>query len=427
MAKKVFRIRPFGYALDLSNASLNSNPLTAQWGTMNVRVSSNRIERRWDHTLFRTFDDTEVLQDTPIYRVNDGTNYILTLTDDDIVRIKGGTGETYQYLTDTYTTGTISSVVTTAVTGSSTAWLTSGLAAGDKFIVDSDHSASAEPDTNWATIASITDDTHLVLSAAYTGSGTGTYKARKVYSTPSGERWCYANVAGYFCFGNGNTRMQYLNGVSGYATDLNATYTNQARYCVPYADRLVVADVYDPDTSARNPWLMRWSKNGDPTDWTDTTAGWNEFLDSEEPIMGLGVYGDNLVVFRKTSFHLGSRTGQSTAPIQFSSHVMGVGCQAPYSIVPAAGTLMWIGVDNFYAMDGSVATAIGDPVRKKFFDLVSDDEVERVFGINNVRYNEVTWVANTSSGQYVVVYNWAEKQWYPYQFSNNVTGWGGSV
>ena len=145
--------------------------------------------------------------------------------------------------------------------------------------------------------------------------------------------------------------------------------------------------------------------------------------------MGLGVYGDNLVVFRKTFFHLGSRSGQSTSPITFSSNVYGVGNRAPYSIIHAAGTVMWVGVDNFYMMNGSSATAIGDPVRKKFFDIVSDDDVEKVFGTNNVRYNEATWIANTSSGQYVFVYNWVENggTWYMYQFDNNITGFGGSI
>jgi hypothetical protein len=47
-----------------------------------------------------------------------------------------------------------------------------------------------------------------------------------------------------------------------------------------------------------------------------------------------------------------------------------------------------------------------------------------VFGINNGRYNEILWVANTSAGQYVFVYNWKEKQWGSYQFSNTLTGLG---
>jgi hypothetical protein len=56
---------------------------------------------------------------------------------------------------------------------------------------------------------------------------------------------------------------------------------------------------------------------------------------------------------------------------------------------------------------------------------VADDELESVFGINNARFNEVLWVANTSEGQYVFTYNWKEKSWGPYRFSSNLTGLGG--
>ena len=71
-----------------------------------------------------------------------------------------------------------------------------------------------------------------------------------------------------------------------------------------------------------------------------------------------------------------------------------------------------------------MAESIGGPIRKKFFELVADDELESVFGLNNGRFNEVLWVANTSAGQYVFVYNWVEKSWTTYQFSNNITGLG---
>jgi hypothetical protein len=47
-----------------------------------------------------------------------------------------------------------------------------------------------------------------------------------------------------------------------------------------------------------------------------------------------------------------------------------------------------------------------------------------VFGINNSRYNEVVWVANTDAGQYAFVYNWVDKAWSTYNFSSNLTGLG---
>ena len=171
---------------------------------------------------------------------------------------------------------------------------------------------------------------------------------------------------------------------------------------------------------------MRWSKEGDPTDWTDSTAGYTDFMDTEEPITGLGVSGSNLIVFKKTSYHVGYRTGEATSPLTFPSQKKGIGLYAPYSLVHVAGTVAWLGLTDFYYLNGDTAEPIGGPIREKFFNLVADDELESVFGINNPRYSEVLWVANTSAGQYVFVFNWAERAWYSYQFDSNITGLGGS-
>jgi hypothetical protein len=426
--RQKLRLKPLQYLYDLGQAPFNASPLTAQWPSMNVMISSNRVERRWDHEVYRTFDDDETIQHIAIFRTNDGTYYTLVLTDTDLAKIMTGTGETYQYLTQTWTQGSVSNVVTTAVTGTDVncQWFdTSGIATDDKFIMGDDHSAAIEPDANWAKVASVESNTGMTLSAAYTGADTsGAYKVRKLYSCPVGERWQYASVNGKFCFVNGNVRGQYWNGTDTYATDIDSTgtYVNQARYCTSYANRLVTADMVN--SGARSPWLVRWSKEGDPTNYTDSTAGFSEFIDTEEPITGLGVAGSNLIVFKKTAYYIGYRTGEATSPLTFPTNKRGIGLYAPYSLVHVAGTVAWMGLNDFYFLNGDEAESIGDPIRKKFFDLVADDELERVFGINNSRYNEILWVANTDAGQYVFAFNWKERSWSTYQFSGNLTGLG---
>jgi len=409
---------------------MSSNPLAAQWPSLNVMVSSNRIERRWDHEVNRTFASGDVIQSIAIFRTNLGTSYVLALTETDLAKIEGGTGETYSLITQSYSTGKISNVASAVVTGVAGLFLTSGVEAGDKFILDEDLTAKGEPDSNWYTVDYVDTADRIILTETYLPEEVGpyaptkSYRIRKVYSVPVGERWQYASVNGKFCFVNGNVQGQYWNGTDAYATDINTTYCNQARYCVSYANRLVIADMYDGDTAARNPWKVRWSAEGDPTDWTDTTAGFNDFIDSEEPITGLGVVGSNLIVFKKTAYYIGSRTGEASAPISFPSNKRGIGLYAPYSLVHVAGTVAWMGLNDFYYLNGDTAESIGGPIRKKFFELVADDELINVFGVNNGRYNEVLWVANTSSGQYTFAYNWVEKSWGPYQFSSNITGLG---
>ena len=224
-----FPIRPLAHGYRLDQAPLNATPLAGQWPCVNVRAVEGRVARRWDSTLNNTFGSGEIIQAVPIYRTNTGEVYTLVLTENDVAQLLTGTGETYTYLTDSYDTGTISSIVGAVVTGSGTSWLTSGIDAGDKFILDVDEQARSEPNTIWVEVASVDTDTQITLAAAYTGT-TGAfspgvaYRVRRVYSVPSGERWQWANVAGKFCFVNGFVPAQYWDSTLDYATDLNLVY-----------------------------------------------------------------------------------------------------------------------------------------------------------------------------------------------------------
>ena len=427
--KKIYRVKPLASVLNLENAPINSSAIAGQWPCSNVRVSSNRVERRWDHETFRTFDDEEVIQTIPVYSQYDGTQIIFALTDTDLCRIRTGSSETYSYVTDTYTTGLISSVSGAVITGDADVnWDTDfpDLQPGDKFIINADHTANGEPDSAWGTILTVDSDTQITLTANYAGSATsGAYKIRKVHTTPSGERWCWGVLNGKFCFSNGNVYAQYWDPSLTYATTIDTTYVYQARYCTAFANRLWWADLYDSSTAARNPWLLRGSKFRDPTDYTDSTAVDYTFYDSSEPITGVGVVDGQMVVYKKTSYNIGTATGESTDPVRFSSAFVGPGLFAPYSLVPVMSTNVWVGVDDFYIMNGNIATSIGGPIRKKFFSLIDDDDLEAVFGVNNYRSHEVLWCANTSEGQYVFSWNYKDNSWSADNFDSDLTGFGG--
>jgi hypothetical protein len=331
---------------------------------------------------------------------------------------KTGTNETFAYITDTYTTGTISSISGTTVTGSGTAWDTN-VAAGDYFIMDDDHSANIEPDANWGSIASVTDATHLELDAGYTKNGT-TYKIRKVYTTPSNEYWATAIVNDTFCFSNGNTNVQKWTG-SGYAADLDATNAVKARYLKEYANRLILADY----GSTRDPYSLAWSKNLDPTDWTDASAGSAQLLDSLDYITGLGKAGAYMVILKEESYHLAHRTGLYTEPINIPIHKGGIGCIAPTSVVEFQNTIAWLGRDDFYTMGGTWADSIGIKIRDFFFDEVTQANAENSYGFVNPLEKEITWLATTSSyGKLGFTYRWQMRDWVIYDYNDTIMSGG---
>lgn len=413
-----YLIRPLSHGMDSSSPSLHLGTTFSPL-TKNNKVDQNSVKKRWGYATSER-DLGAAPLNIVLYQQADGDRYTIYLTATDACLKKTGAGETFSYITDTYTTGTITSVAGTGVSGSGTEFSAAGVAAGDQFIMDDDHSANVEPDTNWATVASVESNTGLTLSSAYTGSAsTGTYKIRRVYSTPTNERWTWAVVDDKLCFGNGNTLVQYWAG-SGYATSLNAL-ADGARYMVPYANRLVIADY--KVSSVRNPNLMAWSKEGDPTDWTDSTAGTNEFIDTEDYIMGLSVTGSSIVVYKRDSINIGDRTGIATAPIELPT-TRKPGTVAPYSIASVAGTNFWLGEDDFYALDGDYPRAIGEKMRYRFYDVVDPTEAKNTWSFVNNQENEIMWFANTSAGQVAFVYDYKTGEWYLDDFAATITAAG---
>lgn len=420
--RRLFAIKPLGHLLELNDAPLNAPDRAAQWPSKNLDVSANRIVRRWDHYVDRILGTGEVIQQVPVFRNAAGTNTVLVLTTTDLIKVETSPA-TYSYLTPVHTTNTVIDI-TGRLVKSGTPW--TNVAPGDKFILEDDYDEDAEPNAAWATVGLVVGDT-IQLTDIYAGT-TGAFAPAKactcrlLYSVPTGERWSWAVVAGKFCFSSGNEDVQVWTG-TGKASALNSTYAKQARILLSFDDRLWMADHLVSGT--RNPWMLSWSKIGDPTDWTDSTAGYKEFADTDEPITGLGIVGAMLFVYKRTMYHIGRRTGLAVGGIQFPQDRRGQGLYATNSLVHAQGTNYLMGVDDFYRMNGDIAESVGGPVRKRFFELSTDAELRKVFGMANIRNNQILWcITDTDGAQWMFVFNYIENSWSVYTFTDTVTGFG---
>lgn len=90
----------------------------------------------------------------------------------------------------------------------------------------------------------------------------------------------------------------------------------KAKYCANYAERLFIANL-DQD-GVLMPYTVRWSKENDATNWTDTSSGQMDLLDTDDYITGLCPNGPYLVIFKSESYSIWYRTGVATNPIQRS-------------------------------------------------------------------------------------------------------------
>lgn len=139
----------------------------------NIQVAINRLQANGGGIL-RLGDGTHDLSTysltfpakTPIQIL--GINMTTTILD------FGSTTNNISFTASYYTTGTVTISSGVTVTGSSTAWLSSGLVAGDQIFLDS----------RWYKIAAITGNTSIILAEGYGGSALAgaTYKAASICS-----------------------------------------------------------------------------------------------------------------------------------------------------------------------------------------------------------------------------------------------------
>jgi hypothetical protein len=390
--------------------------------TLNSKTMQGTSRKRYGYTNHNTSTGAPgnigrftVRKNTSATYPNTDFNFYLTTANfcQDWQSSEGGkTDDTFKYINPTYTTGTITDITGTTVTGSGTTW-TTNVKAGDYFIMNNDHTADVEPDANWIEVASVTDDTHLELNSAYTINGTA-YKIRQVFGGPPAGidtwSWCVVNDKLIFC--NGNDNVHVFDPGDTYASVLDSTNAKKWYHCIEYANRCVLANEKDVDAIS-----VQWSKENDPTDWTDSTAGSASLQLVGSEITGLGKLGSYLVVFTPKSLVFGYRTGVSTSPIAFQDEKVGVGANAPRSIVHANGTIYFMGEDNFYVLEGTNAVPIGHALRDEIFDNESTDDLALYHGAHNARDNEIWWYKYHS--QTAFVYDYIHGVWSVYLFTGD--------
>ena len=262
-------------------------------------------------------------------------------------------------------------------------------------------------------------------------AGTYDYKIRKVYSVPANERWSWCILGDKFIFTNGNTDVQYWTDTLTYAAALNSTYAKQARYCTEFANRLFIADIYNESTADRDPYMVRWSKESDPTDYTDSTAGAWWALDTEDYIRGLSRCGSNLILYKDETILVGARTGVATSPVSFTTTIKGIGLVAPWSLLEVAGTNFWLGRDDFYYFDGYQPRPLGGgkeaKIRFKFFDILSPTKATQVWGTVDTLRHQAKWMADTTVGRYEFVFDYKTQEWTANRYYHDMVAAGKGV
>ena len=180
----------------------------------------------------------------------------------------------------------------------------------------------------------------------------------------------------------------------------------------------------DDAPSAGNPVPPRvaWSDFLDATVWQGGllggSSGYQDLYygnDSSDPITAAIDLRDNLVVFKPTSMYAGVNTGDAKF-YEFRPLFRDIGCVAQNTLRRLRETLIWLGYDNVYMMEGlSAPEGIGDTIRTHLQAVTASSSLKYANAlIDPIRQLYHLFLPDVSGGtvRKWFIYNIREKSWW---------------
>lgn len=235
-------------------------------------------------------------------------------------------------------------------------------------------------------------------------------------------------------FGSNVIATDFQDNVQSYVVGSSTTFTDlaaaapRAKYTAAIRDFLFLANVFD-DTGSQ-PQRARWSAIGNPTNWPTpgTTAAIEVQSDQQDlqqvdlgqitGIVGSGLFGADGAVFCERGIYRVAYVG-SPAIFDFAVSQGGIGTVAPRSIINYRGLAYYLGLDGFYAYDGSMPSVpIGaQKIDNTFFADLNPGYLATVQGAIHPNRKFIVWAyagaGSGASGAYnrLLIYEWQLNRW----------------
>lgn len=191
-------------------------------------------------------------------------------------------------------------------------------------------------------------------------------------------------------------------------------------HCIEnYKGFLFVANTEEGGTAY--PQRLRWSQWQNHTLWHNNSdgsgmAGYVDCSDTRGGIQAIRPLGDYLYVYKEDSIIVLSYSGGDTT---FSKDTVTTeaGLYAPQAIVELPHNHIFVGENNIYSFDGSSLSAIGEPIKKFFFDNLSPSKVSKIYGYYDKNNSDVIFAfystlnKNTTSPDKAIIFNINTSTW----------------
>lgn len=227
------------------------------------------------------------------------------------------------------------------------------------------------------------------------------------YTTPTGERWRFAQFGSVVVAANGQAKLQaWTLGTSTVFADVAAA-APEAYHVTVVRDFVVAA------RTASYPNRVYWSDINDETDWTPGTGSQSDFQDLADGGDIIGMTGGEFgLVLTERSIVRMSYIG-SPFFFQFDNIARNIGCLTSNSITQYGAQTFFLSDDGFYMCNGETVQAIGtEKVDRFFFDDVELASLNKMSAAIDPVKNLVIWnYVNQLNQPRQLIYNWQLNKW----------------
>lgn len=277
----------------------------------------------------------------------------------------------------------------------------------------------------------ITDNTDTTVTATLAGGTGDEWDTNDVYKIGSlkgtGLPYAIAPLNGKVYFSNGSKKLLYVDGSS--IVKPAGDVPGSCRFLTVNAFHLIMGYTTEPEPaevgSILYPTRIRWSKSGDPDDWTDFTAGMNDLVEVPDEITGLTTLSRNTFIARSNGFTIMAPTGVGVAPFMFEQYnyaPRGVGNRFPYSLATYGNTAVFVSADDIYRLDGSALAPIGGNCKKRIFEEIAQASGDQIMGWiiprMGMSYDFLSYWLSIPGVNYTWVYNLEENAWMKFYSSS---------
>jgi len=327
-------------------------------------------------------------------------------------------------------TGSIDPAASTAVVGVGTAFTTE-LIAGQSILVTGETRV----------IASITDNTNLVVTVAFSNNANDTSPelVQGDYSAAAASGWNGGVLGGVAILNNGVDIPQMMGTSDSAKMEALSNWLGNTTCAVmrPFKRFLVALDTTESGT--RYPFRVRWSHPAEggtvPTSWDAADAtkdtGYVDLSQSSGAVIDCLPLGDINVVYKEDSiWSMAFEGGQSI--FGFRQLFSDAGIVGRHCVKDFDNKHFVVSEDDVYIHDGQTKQSIVDSqIRDELFNSIHPDYKTRTFVAADREKNEmwVCFVSNTNStdafADTAYVWNWRNNSWSKRDLPNvSFIGWG---